>query len=100
MKTILNFVRNLLVGKPIPEKVLTLLCSDDQELIDLAFSMLDLDANRDFDNQSRKKKKQINRLQNVLWKRGYRMVTITDVASYPLKYSVRELSPAEKYNYR
>lgn len=100
MKTILNFVRNLLVGKPIPEKVLTLLCSDDEELIDLAFSMLDLDASRDFDNQPRKKKKQIDRLQNVLWKRGYKMITVRDLASYPLKYSVRKLSPAEKYNYR
>ena len=97
MKTILNFVRNLLVGKPIPEKVLTLLCSNDEELIDLAFSMLDLEPSV---HQSYTKKRHVRRLENKLWKRGYLLQTIRCPASYPIKYSVRRLSAGEKYNYR
>lgn len=97
MKKIINTVKDFIVGKSIPEKVLTLLCSGDEESIDLAFCLLDLDPSV---HQSYTKKRHVKRLRNKLWKKGYLLQTIRCSASYPIKYSVRRLSAGEKYNYR
>jgi hypothetical protein len=108
MKTILNTVRNFLLDKPIPEKVLTLLCSEDQESIDLAFSILDLteyeyDARKN-KTVSDKKNKLMNRIQRILLKRGYVIRLTGDYYNYDnktfVKLTVRKLTAGEKYNYR
>ncbi len=105
MKTILKTVKNFIVGEPIPEKILTLLLSKDQELIDLAFTLLDIDAH-DLTRPTemvRKKRRLMKRLKKELGSRDFIIKLTADYYNYgnekDIKLTVRKLTPAEKYTY-
>lgn len=94
MKTILKTVKNFIVGEPIPEKVLTLLLSKDQESIDLAFVLLDLsvhDVSRP-DTITKKKQRLVKRLKRELSRRGFEIrYIVDDTLSYAAQISVRKM---------
>lgn len=105
MKTILKTVKNFIVGEPIPEKVLTLLLSKDQELIDLGFALLDIGAH-DLTKPTemvRKKRRLMKRLKKELRSRDFIIKLTADYYNYgnekDIKLTVRKIFPVEKYTY-
>jgi predicted protein tyrosine phosphatase len=105
MKTILKTVKNFIVGEPIPEKVLTLLFSGDQESVNLAFTLLDIDAH-DLTRPTemvREKRRLMKRLKKELRSRDFIIQLTPDYYNYgnekDIKLTVRKLTPAEKYAY-
>ena len=93
MKKLLRTLKNFIVGEPIPEKVLTLLLSKDQESINLAFALLDLtayDVSRPH-TMVKKKQRLVKRLKRELGRRGFEIrFIIDDSLSYIAQLSVRE----------
>jgi hypothetical protein len=105
MKTILKTVKNFIVGEPIPEKILTLLLSKDQELIDLGFALLDIGAH-DLTRPTemvRKKRRLMKRLKKELRSRDFIIKLTADYYNYgnekDIKLTVRKIFPVEKYTY-
>jgi hypothetical protein len=94
MKTILKTVKNFIVGEPIPEKVLTLLFSGDQESIDLAFALLDLtphDVSRPH-TMVKKKQRLLKRLKRALKRRDLEIkYLIDDTLTYVQKITIRKM---------
>jgi hypothetical protein len=105
MKTILKTVKNFIVGEPIPEKILTLLLSKNQELIDLGFALLDIGAH-DLTKPTemvRKKRRLMKRLKKELRSRDFIIKLTADYYNYgnekDIKLTVRKIFPVEKYTY-
>jgi hypothetical protein len=97
MKTILKTVKNFIVGEPIPEKVLTLLLSKDQEAIDLAFVLLDLSVNDALKPEtiSNKKKRLVRRLKRQLKRKGFEIrYVVDDNLTYIAQLTIK---PIEKF---
>jgi len=94
MKTILKTVKNFIVGEPIPEKVLTLLFSGDQESVNLAFLLLNIDA---YDllkpaEMVRGKRRLMKRVERELKRRNYEVRFITnDSPSHATSITIRKM---------
>lgn len=97
MKTILKTVKNFIVGEPIPEKVLTLLLSKDQESINLAFVLLDLtayDVSRPH-TMAKKKQRLVKRLKRQLKRKGFEIrYVVDDNLTYIAQLTIK---PIEKF---
>ena len=97
MKTILKTVKNFIVGEPIPEKVLTLLLSKDQEAIDLAFVLLDLsvhDVSRP-DTIIKEKQRLVKRVKRQLKRKGFEIrYVVDDNLTYIAQLTIK---PIEKF---
>jgi len=97
MKTILKTVKNFIVGEPIPEKVLTLLLSKDQEAIDLAFVLLDLSVNDALKPEtiSNEKQRLVRRLKRQLKRKGFEIrYVVDDNLTYIAQLTIK---PIEKF---
>jgi len=94
MKTILKTVKNFIVGEPIPEKVLTLLFSGDQESVNLAFLLLNIDAHDLLKpaEMVRGKRRLMKRVERELKRRNYEVRFITnDSPSHATSITIRKM---------
>ena len=97
MKKLLRTLKNFIVGEPIPEKVLTLLLSKDQESIDLAFILLDLsvhDVSRP-DTIIKEKQRLVKRLKRQLKRKGFEIRYVVDINTQHV--SKLTIKPIEKF---
>jgi hypothetical protein len=94
MKTILKTVKNFIVGKPIPEKVLTLLFSGDQESVNLAFLLLNIDAHDLLKPAEtvRGKRRLMKRIKKELKRRNYEVrFIVNDSPSHVASITIRKM---------
>lgn len=94
MKTILKTVKNFIVGEPIPEKVLTLLFSGDQESVNLAFLLLNIDAHDLLKPAEvvRGKRRLMKRVKRELKRRNYEVrFIINDSPSHAASITIRKM---------
>ena len=88
----LQKIKDFILGEPIPEKVLTLLLSGDQESIDLAFTLLDLttyDLTKPY-TMVKKKQRLVKRLKRELKNKGFEIrFIIDDTLSYVERLSIK-----------